>query len=79
MSLKVVQCAIQILECLDHAHSNGVNHLNLHPGNVFYVSCADREETLGCYVTDFGDPLMLSEDIVWTEQHEKIYTRMLKF
>lgn len=42
-------------------------HLNLHPGNVFYTKCAERDEELGFFVTDFGDPLLLTEDSVWTE------------
>ena len=66
-------------ECLDHAHQNGLLHLNLHPGNVLYSRCAERDEEIGFFVTDFGKPFAVSEDSVWTEQHEKVFDRLKLF
>ena len=67
---------------MEHAHDNGLLHLNLHAGNILYVECADREREMGFYLTDFGDPLLLdfeSAQFQWNSQHERIFTRMLKF
>ncbi len=79
LSHKILTAAIHIAECLDHAHANGVLHLNLHAGNVLVPRCALKDEHYGFYTTDFGDPLYMLEDTVWTDDHEKVYQRMLKF
>ena len=44
VSHKILNCAIHIAEALDHAHSNGILHLNLHPGNIMVARCAERDE-----------------------------------
>ena len=59
ISHKILSCIIQIIECVDHAHQNGVMHLNLHAGNVLLAKCAKRESEIGFFLTDFGEPLML--------------------
>ncbi|CDW78805.1 wd40 repeat-containing protein [Stylonychia lemnae] len=79
ISHKILNCAIQIAEAMDHAHSNGILHLNLHVGNIMVARCSEKDEQYGFFVTDFGEPLMLQDETFWTENHEKIFSRMLKF
>ncbi len=68
-----------MIEVLDHAHMNGVMHLNMHAGNVLVPKCAERDCQIGFFVTDFGDPLLLQDDTLWTEMQEKVLIRMMKF
>jgi len=79
LSHKILSAAINLVEVLDHAHTNGVLHLNLHPGNIMVPRCALYDEQYGFFITDFGDPLYFTEESVWTDDHEKNYQRMLKF
>jgi hypothetical protein len=38
-SHKLLSCLISVIECLAHAHRNGVMHLNMHAGNVLLPKC----------------------------------------
>ena len=58
---------------------NGVMHLNLNPGNILIAKCSQRDQNIGFFVTDFGDPLLLQEETLWTEMQEKTFQRMMKF
>jgi hypothetical protein len=58
---------------------NGVMHLNLHAGNIMAPKCAQRDAHIGFLVTDFGDPLLLQDETLWTEMQEKVFLRMMKF
>ena len=76
---KILSCIISVIDVLDHAHMNGVMHLNLHAGNVLAPKCAQRDLQIGFFVTDFGDPLILQDETLWTEMQERVYLRMMKF
>jgi len=78
-SHRLLSCVIQVIDCLAHAHKSGIMHLNLHPGNILLPKCGLRDEKLGFFVTDFGDPLLLQEETVWSDLHEKTFQRLLKF
>eukprot|EP00347_Sterkiella_histriomuscorum_P023951 403332820 len=41
---KILSCAIHMTEALNHAHSNGILHMNLHPGNIMVARCVERDE-----------------------------------
>ena len=76
---KIVCCLIQVAEVLEHSHANGVLHMNLHPGNILVPRCGDRNQQIGFFVTDFGDPLILTEDSLWTDLHEKTFSKLTHF
>lgn len=40
---KILSCIYSVIEAVDHAHMNGVMHLNLNPGNVLIAKCSQRD------------------------------------
>ena len=40
---KILSCIISVIEAVDHAHMNGVMHLNLNPGNILIGKCSQRD------------------------------------
>jgi len=78
-TLKFCALAHSVAQAIDHAHSHGVFHLNLHPGNVLEEFCITERRSQGFYVCDFGMPLLAVGGQCWGDMHSSQIERMLKF